>query len=558
MDRRWWALGALVTSMLVLGFDLTILNVALPAITDDLGASTGEAQWTADAYVVAFAALMLPAGLAGDRFGRRRTLLAGLGIFLAGSVLGAFADDVATVIAARAVMGVGGAFVMPLALSVLPTLFTEPAERTKAVGAVSAASALGMPLGPILGGWLLDHYWWGSIFLLNVPMVALGIAACLLLLPESRDPAAPRVDPVATAATVLGLGALVFGVIEAPVRGWGDPLVVGAFALGAAAVAGLVGRERRSVRPMLDLALLTDRAFLLPALTATLVTLVASGLLFTLPLQLQTVLGYDALGTGVRMLPLMLGPVAAAKTVPPLAARFGPYAVMSAGLVVLAFAAFLGSRGGPDDGYGFVALWLSVLSLGFGFAIVPAMDTALGSLPTDRAGSGSGLLLTLRQAGAAVGVAVFGSLLAAVFAARLDTSRLPEAVAGRAEESVVGAHRVAAELGDPGLARAADGAFSRGMSLTLLVCGIAALATALAVAALAPARKGTASKGTAREDTAWKGTAREAGREAAYRTAPDPGPDSGPDRSPAGADPAGRPGLEGRTAVDTPGTDAPQ
>ncbi|MFE3096314.1 DHA2 family efflux MFS transporter permease subunit [Streptomyces sp. NPDC059248] len=490
VDRRWWALGALVTCVLVLGFDLTILNVALPTIAADLGASTGEAQWTADAYIVFFAALMLPAGLAGDRFGRRRTLLAGLGIFLAGSVLGAFADDVTTVVAARAVMGVGGAFVMPLALSVLPTLFPEPAERTKAVGVVSAASALGMPLGPILGGWLLDHFRWGAIFLVNVPMVAIGIGACLLLLPESRDPAAPRVDPVATAATVLGLGALVFGVIEAPVRGWGDPLVIGAFALGVAAVAGLVGRERRSARPMLDLPLLSDRRFLLPALTATLVTLIAAGLLFTLPLHLQAVLGYDALGTGLRMLPLMLGPLAAAKAAGPLAARFGPYAVMSGGLAVLAFAAFLGSRGTADDGYGFVALWLSVLSVGFGFAIVPAMDAAIGSLSADRAGSGSGLLMTLRQAGAAVGVALFGSLLASVFAARIDTSRLPDAIAARAEESVVAAHGIAAELGDPALAGAADAAFSRGMSLTLLVCGIIALAAALA--APAPRREGDA------------------------------------------------------------------
>lgn len=189
--RRWWALAALVASMLTLGFDLTILNVALPTMAATLDAGTGAQQWMADAYVVVFAALMLPAGLLGDRFGRRRMLITGLGVFLAGSLVGALAGDVNAVIAARAVMGVGGALVTPLALSVLPTLFA-PDERTKAVGIVSAASALGLPLGPIIGGWLLNHFWWGSVFLVNVPMAAIGIAACVFLLPETRDPSSPE------------------------------------------------------------------------------------------------------------------------------------------------------------------------------------------------------------------------------------------------------------------------------------------------------------------------------------------------------------------------------
>lgn len=192
--RRWWALGALVASMLTLGFDTTILNVALPTMAGELGATTGQQQWMADAYVIVFAALMLPAGLLGDRFGRRRMLVVGLGIFLAGSVVSALADDVNWVIVARTVMGLGAALVMPLALSVLPSLF-GPDERTKAVGIISAASSLGLPLGPIIGGWLLNHFWWGSVFLVNVPMAAIGIAACVFLLPETRDPASPRSTP---------------------------------------------------------------------------------------------------------------------------------------------------------------------------------------------------------------------------------------------------------------------------------------------------------------------------------------------------------------------------
>ncbi|MCX5560363.1 MFS transporter [Streptomyces sp. NBC_00038] len=500
--RRWWALGALVASMLVLGFDMTILNVALPTMARDLGASTGEQQWMADAYIVVFASLMLPAGLLGDRFGRRRMLITGLGIFLAGSLVGALVDDVNLVIVARAVMGIGGALVMPLAMAVLPTLFA-PDERTKAVGAVSAASALGMPLGPIIGGWLLDHFWWGSVFLVNVPMAAIGIAACVFLLPETRDPASPKVDAVSTAYTAAGLSILIYAIIEAPHRGWGDPLILVLFAASALLVTLLVVRERRSVRPMLDLSLLAQRGFLLNTLAATLVLFVLSGLLFVLPQYLQAVLGYDAFATGVRLLPMMGGLLVAARGAEPLIRKFGSRAVISAGLVALAFAAILGSRTSVGDGYGFTALWLSIAGLGFGFAVVPAMSAALGALPRDRAGSGSGLLMTVRQVGSAIGIALLGSLLASAYSDRLDTSGLARAAADTASDSVVGAHVVAAQLGDSALAASADASYIHGMNLVLLVSGIAALVTALLAAALLPNVKpsGPAVRATPEQET---------------------------------------------------------
>ncbi|MER5301567.1 MFS transporter [Streptomyces lasiicapitis] len=491
--RRWWALGALVTSMLVLGFDMTILNVALPTMADQLDASTGEQQWMADAYVVVFAALMLPAGLLGDRFGRRRMLITGLGIFLVGSLIGALVGSVALVVAARAVMGLGAALVMPLAMSVLPALF-GPGERTKAIGIVSAASALGLPLGPIVGGFLLDHFWWGSIFLINVPMVAIGITACVLLLPETRDPSAPKVDALSTALTATGLAALVYGIIEAPGRGWSDPLVVGALSASVVLIGALVLRERRLVRPMLDLSLLAHRGFLLNTLAATLVMFVLSGLMFVLPPYLQAVQGNDALGTGLRLLPMMGGLVVAARGTEPLVRRFGAPAVISAGLTVLAFAAILGSRTTAGSGYGFVALWLSIAGLGFGFAVVPAMDAALGALPVDRAGSGSGLLMTVRQVGSAVGIALLGSLLSGVYADRLDTGGLPGPAADAASDSVVAAHLVAERTGAPGLVESANSAYAHGMDVVLLVGGVAALVAALLVAAFLPRPgRGTAS-----------------------------------------------------------------
>ncbi|WP_329335332.1 MFS transporter [Streptomyces sp. NBC_00663] len=483
--RRWWALGALVASMLTLGFDMTILNVALPTMAADLGATTGEQQWMADAYVVVFAALMLPAGLLGDRFGRRRMLVVGLGIFLAASLVGALAADVNWVVAARALMGVGGALVTPLALSVLPSLFA-PDERAKAIGIISAASALGLPLGPIMGGWLLNHFWWGSVFLVNVPMAALGIAACVLLLPETRDPASPKVDTVSTALTATGLGALIYAIIEAPSRGWTDALVLGMLAGAVLLLTALVLRERRQPRPMLDMTLLAHRGFLFNTLAATLVMFVLSGLLFVLPPYLQAVLGNDALGTGVRLLPMMGGLLVATRLAPQVVTRFGARATVSAGLVVLAFAAFLGSRTTTDSGYGFTALWLSVTGLGFGLSLIPAMNGALGTLPRDRAGSGSGLLTTLRQVGGAIGIALLGSLLAGIFRDRLDVTGLPPQAADTAGDSVIAAHLVAQRTGSGDLLASANSAYVHGMGVVLLVCGAAALVAALLAAAFLP------------------------------------------------------------------------
>ncbi|MFJ9746977.1 DHA2 family efflux MFS transporter permease subunit [Streptomyces chartreusis] len=482
---RWWALGALVASMLTLGFDMTILNVALPTMAADLGATTGQQQWLADAYVVVFAALMLPAGLLGDRFGRRRMLITGLGVFLAGSLIGALAGDVNAVIAARAVMGVGAALVTPLSLSVLPTLF-GPEERTKAVGITSAASALGLPLGPIIGGWLLNHFWWGSVFLINVPMAAIGIAACLFLLPETKDPASPAVDTVSTALAATGLGAFVYGIIEAPTRGWGDPLVLGTLVAAVLLIAALVLRERRVERPMLDMKLLAHRGFLFNTVAATLVTFILTGLLFVLPPYLQAVLGHDALDTGVRLLPMMGGLLVASRLAPKVVARFGARAAVSAGLVVLAFAGFLGSRTTVDSGYGFVALWLTITGLGFGLSLIPAMNGGLSALPRDRAGSGSGLLMTLRQVGGAIGIALLGSLLAGAFRDRLDVTGLPASAADTAGESVVAAHLVAERAGSAQLAASANSAYVHGMGIVLLVCGIAALVSALLAAAFLP------------------------------------------------------------------------
>lgn len=254
----------------------------------------------------------------------------------------------------------------------------------------------------------------------------------------------------------------------------------------AVLIAALVLRERRVERPMLDMSLLTHRGFLFNTIAATLVMFVLSGLLFVLPPYLQAVLGHDAFGTGLRLLPMMGGLIVAARAAQPIVARFGSRAVVSAGLVVLAFAALLGSRTTVDSGYGFTALWLSITGFGFGFSVVPAMDGALGALPRDRAGSGSGLLMTTRQVGSAIGIALLGSLLASTFRDRLDVAGLPAKAADTAGESVVAAHIVAQKVGSADLVASANSAYVHGMGLVLLVCGIAALVTALLAAAFLP------------------------------------------------------------------------
>ncbi|MFG3050378.1 MFS transporter [Kitasatospora sp. NPDC048239] len=484
--RRWLALVAVALSVLVISFDMTILNVALPTLATQLEATTGQLQWIVDSYTVVFAAVMLPAGLIGDRFGRRRTLTSGLALFGLASAVGMLADSPGTLIAARAAMGLAGALVMPMSMAVIPGLF-PPGEQRRATAILAGALAAGMPFGPLIGGFLLQHFWWGSIFLINLPLVAIGITACLLLLPESLNPDAPRIDLVATALGAGGLSALTYGIIEIPARGWTDLLVLGMLGGSVVALTVLVLRSRRQRSPMLDLALLADPTFRWSAVAATLVSVVLFGGFFVLPQYFQNVLGADALGTGLRLMPLMGGLMVAARLSDRLVARIGPRAVISIGLAVLAASLLLGSTTGVEDGYGLAAVWLPLLGLGMGMSIITAQASALLTLPPARAGVGSGLMQTLRQVGGAIGVAVFGSLLAGSYRHALDTAGLPAEAADKAGQSVVAADAVATATGNPALAASAHAAYIHGMTLVLLVAGVIAVLSAVLVALRMPA-----------------------------------------------------------------------
>jgi EmrB/QacA subfamily drug resistance transporter len=488
--RRWWGLGALALSLLALGFDLTILNVALATLSAELDASTSALQWIVDSYVLVFAALLLPAGLLGDRFGRKRLLLLGLALFAAASLAGALATGATGVIVARLFMGVGAAIVMPLSMSMLPVMF-PPEERTRAVAVWTGSMALGLPLGPLVGGWLLEQFWWGSIFLVNLPPAVIGAVAIALLLPESRDPAAPRIDWPGALLSMAGLVALVYGVIEGPVRGWTDPLTLAAVLGGLALLTTFVLWERRAREPIMDVGLFRDRIFLWSLVAGTAGSLVMAGALFVVPQFLQVVQGHGVLGTGTRLIPmllgLMVGGLATERLTSLAPGRIGAKPIMVAGLAVLAAGLAAGALTDSGGGtYAYTAFWLSVAGIGMGLTMVPAMDTVLSRLPDDQAGRGSGLVQTLRQTGAALGIAGLGSLVASVYRDRLDPGALPAAAAETARDSVGGAAEVAGRLGDPALLASARDAYVHGMNASLAVCALAALAVAVLVALFQP------------------------------------------------------------------------
>src|SRR6266542_4020426 len=340
-----------------------------------------------DAYVLVFAGLLLPMGALGDRFGRKRLILVGLVLFGAASVLATYAGSTGPLIAARAIMGIGAAVLTPIAAAVLPVIF-PPQERAKAISFFAIGMGVGVPLGPIIGGYLLKHFWWGSVFLVNVPVVVVALVAVMLLVPESKDPAPPRIDVVGGLLSTAGLVSFVYGVIEAPSRGWTAPVVLTTIGSGLLLIAAFVAWERRTAQPMIDLTLFARPRFLWGTVAMTVASFGLFGLLFVLPQYLQAVQGNDALGTGVRLLPMMAGLIVGARTSEKLGSRFGARVPVAGGLLVIAGGLAVGALTTVDSGYGFAALWLSIVGAGVGLTLAPAMDAVLGELPPERAGRG--------------------------------------------------------------------------------------------------------------------------------------------------------------------------
>src|SRR4051794_6886867 len=474
--RRWWVLGALILSVILVGLDSTILNVALPTLAADLGASTAQLQWIVDAFVLVLAGLLLPAGAVADRFGRRPVLVGGIAVFTLGSLAAAYSGTATWLIVARAVMGVGAAVIMTVPLAVLPSLFAAD-ERPKAVATITVALGLGLPLGPIVGGWLLEHLWWGSVFLINVPLGVAAAVGVALLLPDTREPSPAPVDVLGAVLSTAGLVAVVYAVVEAPGQGWTSASVLSAGGAGVVLLAAFVLWERRTAAPMVDLSLLSRPRFTWGTVSATVAMFAMLGLLFVVPLYLQSVRGFDPLGTGLRLLPLILGLVVGAKVGERLTVGLGARIPVVAGLLLIATALVWGAALEVGTPYAVMAGWLGLTGAGLGSTITPAMDAVLDEVPEEHSGSGTALTMALRQVGGALGVAVLGSLASAAYTGRLDVAGLPGPVAETARESVTAGMAVAA--GNPALASSVAGAYVHAMSVVLLASAAVAGAGAL-------------------------------------------------------------------------------
>src|SRR3954452_17673267 len=358
--RKWWALGALTLALFVVGLDLTILNVALPTLATELDATTGQLQWFADAYNLVLAAMLLPAGLLGDRFGRKRMLMLALGLFGAASLACSFATTPNQLIAGRAALGLGAAFLMPLSMAVLPVLFNDQ-ERPKAITAWVMANSLGIPLGPVLGGWLLDHYRWGSVFLINLPLVAVGLVAVALLIPATRGHRSGRIDVPGILLSGAGLVAVTYGFVSAGERGWGDGVTLASLAVGVVLLAAFWSWQRRTADALVDLALFRSARFTWGTVLATLASFALMGLLFVLPQLFQAVQGADALNTGLRLLPIIGGLLIGAKVAERLGVGVGSRVTVAVGFVLMFAGLVAGAFTGVGDSYGLVAIWVSVV-----------------------------------------------------------------------------------------------------------------------------------------------------------------------------------------------------
>jgi EmrB/QacA subfamily drug resistance transporter len=488
--RRWWAVAAMVPAVLVVGIDATVLSLALPTLAVSLDASTAQLQWFVSVYLLVFAAALLPAGMLGDRYGRKRLLLAALVVLGLSSLACAYATTPEQFMAARVALGVGAAMIVPAALGALPALFS-PAERPKAVAAIMAASIVGQPIGPLLGGWLLTSFWWGAVFIINVPVVLAALLAAALLVPESRSHERPRFDPLGIALSSAGLAAVTYGVILSGQEGWGDPTALAAIAAGAGLLSVFVLWERRTAHPLVDIRLFRSPHFSWGTAFATLVSFAMMGLLFAAPLYFQDVVGLDAFGNGLRQLPMIGGLLAGAVVATRLAQRAGARLVVGAGFTFIAAGLVLGSTTSLAAGEVFAMLWLALCGLGMGLAIPTTTDAALGALSPEHGGVGSGLIQALRMVGGALGAAVMGSILNSAYRASLDVPPLPGPTLETVREGVSAGVAVAGAIGSGDLLTAVRLAFLDGMQASLLAAALAAGASALLALRFMPRRAKT-------------------------------------------------------------------
>ncbi|HET9081217.1 MAG TPA: MFS transporter [Trebonia sp.] len=496
--RRWVILGVVVVGLLAIVIDNTVLNVALKTIASPpgkggIGASQSALEWAINSYTLVFAGLLFTFGVVGDRIGRKRVLMAGLVLFGLGSLFSAYSHSPDQLIAARAVMGLGGAAVMPQTLSIIANVF-EPGERARAIGIWTSAVGIGVAIGPVLGGLLLTRFWWGSVFLINVPVTAAGVVASLILIPESRNPAPGKIDYVGVLASVLGLVLLVFGIVQGgDGASWGSPGVLGPV-LGGLVVLGLFAwYESRIEHPSLDVRLFRHRALSASIGSIALLFFGMGGVYFFSSFYLQNARGYSPLATGLLAVPFAVAQFVTSPRSASLVSRFGVRSVMVTAMLMNAIAiggwAFLGAR----SPIWVVAVLFFVQGAGLGLAVPAATSAVMQELPRERAGAGSALTNVARQVAVALSVAVLGSILSSAYRNSLTPAlnALPSALRGTAGSSITATQAVAAQLGHAGqfLLAPADSAFVNAMRVTTAVAAILAVAGGFAVLRWLPGRK---------------------------------------------------------------------
>jgi len=484
-SRRWWALAATTLSVLAVGLDVTVLSVALPTLAVALKASESDLQWFSSGYALCLAAGMLPAGVLGDRFGRKGILIGALVLFGAGSIACAYSTNAVEFIAGRVVLGFAGSAIVVMALSVLTVMFSEE-ERPRAVGVWAAANFLALPVGPIFGGWLLTNYWWGWIFLMNVPVAAVALIAVLTLVPESRSPERPAIDPTGILLSSAGLAGVTYGLIELGRKGWTDPLSLAILAAGLLVIVTFFMWERfltgRNARPLIDLTLFRASGFTWGTILAALGGLALVGIIFTMPQYSQGVLGLDPEASGVRLLPAIAGLIAGAVPADRIAARVGPKLTIAAGFAITAASLAVAATTRVDSSPWFVAAWMVIVGFGMGIGFATAASAALKTIPAEQSGVASALIQAMQKVGAPFGSAILGSVLVAVYQAHLDLAGLPSAAAASVKLSVFAGVAVAGRLHSVALLDNVRQAFVQGMDAALIgSAGIAAVAVLLSL-----------------------------------------------------------------------------
>lgn len=488
-QRKWWALAGITLGVLAVGLDVTVLSVALPTLATALNASESDLQWFSSAYAVALAAAMLPAGVLGDRFGRKKILLGALALFGIASVACAYSSTPMAFIAARTVLGVAAAAIVVMALSTTTVLFTEK-ELPRAVGIWAAANFLALPIGPIFGGWLLAHYWWGWVFLLNVPVAVIGLIAVMALVPESRAAERPGLDPIGMLSSVVGLVAVIYALIGLGRNGWGN---LGSLAFLGAGLVTLIGffswehhlTAQPAGKPLVDLSLFRSRSFTWGVILAGVALFVMIGVLFTMPQYFQGVLGVDAQGSGLRLLPLVAGLVLGAVSADRVATWMGSKVTVALGFVAMAAGMAMGATTSTGSSTAYVAVWMAMTGFGMGLGLSTATSGALSTVPKEKSGVASAVMQAVQKVGAPLGAAILGSVLLTAYRAELHLGGLPAGVAGVVRQSMFGGLAAAGKLQSPALLASVRQSFVHGLDVALLVsAGVAIVAGLVALLTL--------------------------------------------------------------------------